>query len=101
MENAVNFSLNNAGSLGSEFVENDGDVDKDGNVVFVDDSSWIGFSEPQYGEQGWIFWKLIALVLTVTRRESRMTIFAGVMDTILGGVMTDTVPDLDDLDHIY
>ena len=39
VENAVNFGLNNVGSLGSEFVENDGDVDKDGNVVFVDDSS--------------------------------------------------------------
>ena len=81
---------------------NDGDVDNDCQVMPVEDegldSSRIGFSEPQNGKQGLnmglIFWKVTALVLTLTRRKSRMTFLAWVMvGTLLGGVMVDTVLD--------
>ena len=62
------------------------------------DSSRMGLSEPQNGKQGLnmglIFWKLTALVLTLTRRESRMTFLAWAMvGTLLGGVMADTILD--------
>ena len=62
------------------------------------DSSRMGLSEPQNGKQGLnmglIFWKLTALVLTLTRRESRMTFLAWVMvSTLFGGVVVDTVLD--------
>ena len=81
---------------------NDGDVDNDCQVMPVEDegldSSGIGLSDPQNGKQGLnmglIFWKVTALVLTLTRRKSRMTFLAWVMvGTLLGGVMVDTVLD--------